>query len=39
VAGEALRIRRAEPGAGYRNPLARRREVLAFGHMVIADAA
>ena len=39
VAGEALRIRRGEPGAGYRNPLARRRDVLAFGRMVVADAA
>jgi hypothetical protein len=39
VAGEALRIRRAEPGAGYRTPLARRRDVLAFGRMVVADAA
>jgi hypothetical protein len=39
VTGEALRIRRAEPGAGYRTPLARRRDVLDFGHMVIAAAA
>jgi len=38
VAEEALRIRRAEPGSGYRTPLARRRDVLDFGRMVVAAA-
>ena len=35
---ESLRIRRAEGRPLYRNPLARRRDTLAFATMVIADA-
>jgi hypothetical protein len=39
VVTESLRIRRGEPGRSlYRNPLRRRRDVLAFATMVIADA-
>jgi hypothetical protein len=38
VIGEARRIRRAEPGGSlYPTPLTRRRDVLAFGRMVVAD--
>jgi hypothetical protein len=39
LVNESLRIRRAEPRRSlYRSPLTRRRDVLAFGDMVIADA-
>jgi len=39
VVNESLRIRRAQPGRSlYRSPLTRRRDVLAFGEMVITDA-
>lgn len=39
LVNESLRIRRGDAGRSlYRSPLARRRDVLAFGEMVIADA-
>lgn len=39
IAHEALRLRRGEGGRSlYLTPLARRRDALAFGHMVINDA-
>lgn len=38
VVNESLRIRRADPGRSlYRNALTRRRDVIAFAGMVIAD--
>lgn len=39
IINEALRLRRNDSRTSlYRNPLARRRDILAFGHMAIADA-
>ncbi|MBH0774694.1 aminoglycoside adenylyltransferase domain-containing protein [Nocardia bovistercoris] len=39
IINEALRLRRGDSRQTlYRNPLARRRDILAFGHMAIADA-
>ncbi|WP_433662851.1 aminoglycoside adenylyltransferase domain-containing protein [Nocardia sp. CA-128927] len=39
IINEALRLRRNDSRRSlYRNPLTRRRDILAFGHMVIADA-